>query len=290
MRQRQVDISSHFNSAIERGNPADFDIKLKSVYYLSDEEEVMFDCNIPVYKSIPNRFAVVRTDTGAPLSVVSDKYTVVKHQDILEAVNMAIKPLDVGPTPSGVFVDRGGARLRALYKFPSLSRRVQEDSEICPCIKIQNTYDGTSRVSIHIGAFRFVCTNLAVGGGGSFAGGFMSIHAGTIDISVITKQLSFYLSNFDRIVETYRLWADRATNYEELKVALEGVGKLHSKELLREFSPIGSAGTIFRGYDNVYRLYNRATDYATHKTRTANSAFDLLAAINAGFQKTYPVK
>ena len=38
--------------------------------------------------------------------------------------------------------------------------------QICPCLKLENSYDGTSKVTVHIGAFRFVCMNLAVGGGG----------------------------------------------------------------------------------------------------------------------------
>ena len=274
MRQRPVDLSSHLNAKIERGNPADFDIQLRPAFYLDGAQQEM--------RAIPNRFAMVRTDNGVPLSVVSDKYTVVKHQDILEAVQTAIEPLNVGPTPSGVFVDRQGARLRALYKFPSLAQGVKTSQEICPCVKIQNTYDGTSRVSIHIGAFRFVCTNLAVGGGGCFSGGFMSIHAGTIDISQITKQLGFYLSNFDKIVETYRRWADTLTTIDGISEALEGVGQRYRKELLYKFSRYA--------VETVYDAYNKATDYATHRTRTANTAFDLLAAVNAGFQKTYPTK
>ena len=132
--------------------------------------------------------------------VVSERYTLVPHQKILDSVEQAIAPLDVGPIPRGVFVDCKGTRMRALFKFPSLAEPVSQDDDICPCLKIQNTYDGTSRILIHIGAFRFVCTNLAVGGGGVFAGGFMSVHAGEIPLDDVSRQLASYLAGFETIV------------------------------------------------------------------------------------------
>ena len=130
---------------------------------------------------------VVRPDTNEPLAVVSDRYTLVPHQRILDLVSEAIAQLEVGPVPRGVFVDRNGARMRALFKFPALPQSIVNGDGICPCVKVQNTYDGTSRIAVHIGAFRFVCTNLAVGGGGAFAGGFMAVHAGEIPLEDVAK-------------------------------------------------------------------------------------------------------
>jgi hypothetical protein len=92
-------------------------------------------------------------------------------------------------------------------KFPALAQPVLAGDELFPCLKIQNTYDGSSRIAIHIGAFRFVCTNLAVGGSGVFAGGFMAVHAGEVPITEVTKQLTSYLEGFEEIVELYQRWA-----------------------------------------------------------------------------------
>jgi hypothetical protein len=39
-----------------------------------------------------------------------------------------------------------------------------------------------------------VCTNLAVGGGGVFTGGFMAVHAGEVPITQVTNQLTNYPS------------------------------------------------------------------------------------------------
>ena len=93
--------------------------------------------------------------------------------------------------------------MRAIFKFPALASSVLGRTEICPCLQVRNTYDGSARIAVHIGAFRFVCTNLAVGGGGVFAGGFVSIHAGEIPIERMADQLTAYLTRFDQIVRLY---------------------------------------------------------------------------------------
>ena len=267
--RRTVDLAEYLNETIVRGNPADFPIVTKPVYYGKDD----------TYEPIPRRLAVVRADTGQTLSVVSDRYTLIPHQRVLDAVEQAIKPLDLGPVPRGIYVDRQGARMRALFKFPGLARPVLDGDDICPCLKIQNTYDGTSRIAIHIGAFRFVCTNLAVGGGGVFAGGFMSIHAGEIPLEKFAEQTSKYLGGFDQIVETYRLWAGEWLEAGALNTILEGVSSWHREKIRQVFAS---------RKPTAYEVYNAATFYATHRTRSYRIAFDLLERINRGFQKRFP--
>lgn len=264
-----VDLASHLNETVERGHPADFPITLKPVYYASDG----------TFAAVPKRVAVVREDTAQAIAVVSDRYTLIPHQQILDAVEGAIRPLDLGPVPRGIYVDRQGARMRAIFKFPALARPVLNGDDICPCLKIQNTYDGTTRIAIHIGAFRFVCTNLAVGGGGVFAGGFMSIHAGEIPLDKVAEQVSTYLASFEKIVGMYQSWTEKWLEEGSLANVLEGISEWHAKRI----------GEAFASHKpTVYEAYNAATYYATHQMRSYRTAFDLLERINRGFQKHFP--
>jgi hypothetical protein len=267
---RTVDLASYISQTVERGHAADFPIALRPLYYARNGS----------FESVTARFAVVREDTGQPIAVVSDRYTLLPHQRILDAVEEAIKPLGIDPVPRGIYVDRNGARMRALFKFPTLARPVLGGDEICPCLRIQNTYDGTSRIAIHIGAFRFVCTNLAVGGGGVFAGGFMSVHSGEIPIEAVAEQLSSYLDGFERIVEVYRYWTSEWLENGSLARALEGIPKRHAKGIAEAFAS---------SKPTVYEAYNAATYYATHQTRSFRTAFDLLERINRGFQNSFPL-
>lgn len=217
--RRLVDLNSSINATVVRGNPADFPVSLQPVFHDGNEGR----------KPIPKRRAIVREDTGEAIAVVSNRYTLVPHARILDLVEQAIGPLDVGPVPRGIYVDRRGARMRAIFKFPALASPVLGADEICPCLQVRNTYDGSARITVHIGAFRFVCTNLAVGGGGVFAGGFVSIHAGEIPIEKMADQLAQYLTRFEQIVELYRQWSERRPE----------AGALSS---IFELSPQGPAG------------------------------------------------
>jgi len=262
-----IDLSSHINHDVQTGGPADFPIELRPVYVKHGEE----------FGEVPKRLAVVRSDTGKALAVVSDRYSLLPHQALLDTVQSATRGLDVGPVPRGVYVDRAGARMRALFKFPGLAEAVVGKDTICPCIKIQNTYDGTSRILVHIGAFRFVCTNLAVGGGGVFAGGFMSIHAGEIPIEQVGQQLATYLSDFSDVIRAYRIWSERSLDRDGMACILEGLPRRTRESIWQRISD-ENARTVFDAY-------NAATYQATHCMRTVATAFRLLEHVNLGFQR-----
>lgn len=271
MTRATIDLSAHINHDVQRGHPADFPVSLVPVFHRRGDAA----------KDIPHRRAVVRTDTGETLAVVSDRYQLVPHQRILDVVAQALEPLDVGPVPRGVYVDRNGARMRALFKFPALTKPVVRDDTVCPCLKIHNTYDGTSRIGIHIGAFRFVCTNLAVGGGGVFAGGFMACHMGEIPLGTVEAQLGRYLLAFDDIAELYRVWIEQPVDLDRLAGVVGHLPKRAGTAITEEMER--------RGTSVVFDAYNVATDYATHRMRSAQAAFELLARVNRGFQETFRI-
>lgn len=266
MARRTVDLSQHINLDVVRGHPADFPVGLVRVFR---EREGVFE-------QIPRRLAVVRPDTGSVLSVVSDRYQLVPHQQILDAVQEATRPLDVGPVPRGIYVDRGGARMRAIFKFPALARPILGTDTICPCVTIENSYDAKSRIAIHIGAFRFVCTNLAVGGGGVFAGGFVSLHAGEVRIAAVAEQFATFLAGFEGIVQTYHRWYEAPISDAYVQVALFALPMRAKAEIQHRIQAAG-ARSAFEGY-------NVATAFAMHEMRSAAAAFSLLGLANRGFQ------
>lgn len=76
MKRQPVDLTSHLNQTITRGHPADFPIALEPLFYGREGN----------LQSVPHRQAVVRTDTGQAVAVVSDRYALVPHQQILDTV------------------------------------------------------------------------------------------------------------------------------------------------------------------------------------------------------------
>lgn len=133
---------------------------------------------------------------------------------------------------------------------------------------------------VHIGAFRFVCTNLSVGGGGIFAGGFMAVHAGEIPVEKIAEQLGSFLSNFDSIAETYRRWTEEKFDPGQLEKVIQVLPKRAGQVIEQDVRT--------SKVETVYSAYNVATNYATHRTRSVRTAFDLLERINRAFQLQFP--
>lgn len=269
MARPRIDLAARITKdGASRG--ADFPVRLRPLYYDADFS----------YEPVPGRLAVVREDTGEPLAVVSERYTLVPHRRILDAVEEAVGSLGLTDAPRGIYLDRRGARMRALFKFPSLAEPVVGDDPICPCVKIQNTYDGTSRIAVQIGAFRFVCTNLAVGGGGAFAGGFLAVHTGDIPVDEAAGELRSYLAGFGRIVALYRHWSETLLTKRRLEDLLEPL-PARPADAIRETVSKKRFATVYDGY-------NAATGYATRRMRSARSAFALLGRINRSFQRRFP--
>ncbi len=271
MRQT-VDLNDHMNKNVTHGNPADFPIEMTPAMYRNPKTG-----EISTYD---RRKVVVRSDTGSAISVVSDQYTLVSHMTVIDTIEQAIAGLSVGPVPRGVYMEAGGARMRAIYKFPSLQRAIKVDAldrrhdELCPLIKISNTYDGSGIVSIEIGAFSFVCTNFSVGGSGVFAGGFMSMHVGEVALDEAARRLQLFLSRFDKIMDLFGHWSTVRALPEHHEAALAKLPKRYSDMLIAKRAP---SSTV---YDN----YNVATRLFTHELGSARRALELLGNLNRGFQ------
>ena len=66
--------------------------------------------------AIPDRRAVVRTDTNTPLGIVSTKYELLKHADVVNGFRKALKGDEYEET---IKLARNGAQLYATYSMPT---------------------------------------------------------------------------------------------------------------------------------------------------------------------------
>ena len=89
MKRVPVDLSSHLNQTVQRGHPADFPVVLRPVFEGADG----------ILHEIPHRRAVVREDTGDTVAVVSDRYTLVPHQQILDTIEESLVDLRPATRP-----------------------------------------------------------------------------------------------------------------------------------------------------------------------------------------------
>ncbi len=177
-------------------------------------------------------------------------------------------------------MDRQGNRMWVLLQFPTQKYFVYENQDpICPCIKIQNSYDKSLRAKMQLGSYRFSCTNIAVGGGGVFAEKQITAHASDLSLEGVVWQMDKLLSGFDRIVELYKRWA-------ELEFDSCSLARVLARLPTRASEAVGH-GILTSGVERVYSAFDIATSHATHSMLSVPSAFNTLERINQGFQQHF---
>lgn len=110
--------------------------------------------------TIPNAFANVRTDTEESLGLVGDRYKVMQNRDALSIGNVLLDD------PSNVIESgwslRGGRQVGVTFRIPSADISVPGDGGgfLPMYLMVQNSHDGNSSISGHIGPVRIACTNM----------------------------------------------------------------------------------------------------------------------------------
>ena len=100
---------------------------------------------------------IVREDTGAVLSCMSDSYRLVKNETIINYAQPVIKKNGGELKEVNLFSD--GAKMHMSWHFPSQVVNIGNNDDLTPEIVIRNSYNGTVGVNIIAGAFRLICTN-----------------------------------------------------------------------------------------------------------------------------------
>ena len=150
---------------------------------------------------IPFRQAVVRTDKDMAIGVVSKKYALLPHDNVVGAFREALEGQNV---QERVMLTHNGARLNLELTLPDIKIDVGGGDEIAMRLIVKNSYDGSHKLQIVFGAFRLVCSNGMVIGRK-----FLSInrrHIGnvTIEVEAVKKQVAMLTELFKKEMPTMR--------------------------------------------------------------------------------------
>ena len=109
------------------------------------------------YEPVPGWKSVIRSDTGAVLSLNRDTYTVIDHGEMGEIVEAVLAQPNVRWETAGV-LDSG----RAVWCLALLDEHITlpgDDSPTLPYLAITNRHDGTGACALRATAVRIVCAN-----------------------------------------------------------------------------------------------------------------------------------
>lgn len=134
-----------------KGLDLDFTVETRKAYTTNSKGHRM---------TIPGMFANVREDTEQVLGVVGDRYKVMQNADALSIGNLL---LDSGDAliESGWSL-RGGRQVGVTFRIPSADIAVPGDGGgfLQMYLMVQNSHDGNSSISGHIGPVRTACVNM----------------------------------------------------------------------------------------------------------------------------------
>lgn len=149
---------------------------------------------------IPNKLAVVRTDTKEPIGVVSNKYELLRHKDVVDGFRKALS-LSEAPYEENIQTTKNGAWLFATFKLSVVQMEVRKGDVVSLQFVVENSYDGKSQLRIMLGAFRLLCSNgmvIGIGKGLSYSQRHIGPEGIGIDTKKLHDEIEFLTSQFKK--------------------------------------------------------------------------------------------
>ena len=229
---------------------------------------------------IPHRRAVIRTDTMKALGVVSDKYALLPHADVVDTLRETLKGQELKET---IRLTHNGARMHLEITLPNVTLKVDGD-EIAMRLAIANSYDGSRKINITFGAYRLTCSN------GMYMGRKLLTlnrrHVGqvTLEVEQIRTQVTHLTAMFKASAPTMQKMANKplasAKNFFDAKA-------MHIPTYL-----IKVAREQFKKEEDgtLWDAYNALTFAITHKMRHENPELATRLGKNAWSAATAALK
>ena len=144
---------------------------------------------------IPNKSAVIREDTNQPIGIVSNKYGLLKHKDVIDSFREALKGKKFDER---IDVVKNGAQMLATYSFKNIQYEVTKDDVVGLQFIAKNSYDRTKSFQLILGALRLVCTNGMVMGRQFFSFTQKHIASGiaSIEMSMLQEKIGILTNKF----------------------------------------------------------------------------------------------
>lgn len=209
---------------------------------------------------IPHRFAVVRGDTKKPIGIVSDKYALVPHKEVVEGFRKALKGQE---TIESIKVSNQGARLYMSIVMPDVKVSIDEGDDVALRLIVENSYDGSKMLQVMFGAYRLVCSNGMVIGK-SFVN-LSQRHIGSaigLKIEVIQEQVSLMTDMFKKTAPAMQLM--NSTRLSETYSSPEDYFDSKHLHIPSYLSKIANNEYARKDGETVWDAYNATTFAITH--------------------------
>ncbi len=230
-----------------------------------------------------------RSDTGAALSVVGDRYRVVQPREVLEFYRDLTDVFGYELETAGVL--KGGRKLWALARTGQDAMLKNQDT-VCSYLLLATSCDGTLATMAMPTTVRVVCNNtLAVALKG--ANNAVKVpHSTTFDPMAVKKQLGIATSQWGAFLYRIQTMANRKVKASEASKYFDNVLNLPSnlpaasapangralKRMQDLFDGQGRGAELSTAKGTTWGLLNAVTEFVDHERRARSREYRLESA------------
>lgn len=228
----------------------------------------------PLYREVPDAFAIVRSDTGAALSVVGSYYRPFQNAEAFDFMDTIVgERLAMFETAGAL---KGGRKVWMLARIPG-ELKIHGDDVVNPYVLLTNSHDGTSGLRILPTTVRVVCQNtlnLALSRAGTNEG--MSIvHTASLEqrvtearakLGIIHRQLDAFQATAQTMTRT-SMTSDQLAAY--FATLLGNRSSKTQKKTLEAFADNlhNERNTLPGMRGTLWAAYNAVSEWADHDMR-----------------------
>ncbi len=224
--------------------------------------------SVPLYTADgkpANAWGNQRTDNGVIIGVTSDRYGIVQNADFTTAIETGFREIGLSFSKRDAVVTRWGARSHIEYEFNTRTAVVAKGDTVALRIIARNSFDGTSKSSISVGAVRLVCLN----GMTSFRQDLsMSVrHTTNVTPQFVVNVLH---QAMDEWTELNAVWSNMArvpVSQQQGYTIIENLTKrgIYAERFAKAVTDVWSRPTYREDEArNIWNLYNAHTQVLTH--------------------------
>jgi phage/plasmid-like protein (TIGR03299 family) len=218
-----------------------------------------------------------RSDTFAPLSVVSHRYQTVQPREVLEFYRDLVEVGGFDLETAGVL--KGGRKLWALAKTGQ-EAVLRGGDRVKAYLLLATACDGTLATTAQFTSVRVVCNNTLQMAVGDSTGAVKVPHSTKFDPEAVKKELGVGVSAWDTFICRMKALAERRVTAGEaeafakqafaLPAYSETAAEAASDAVLSLFHGKAIGATLESANDTAFGLLNAVTEYIDH-TRRARS-------------------
>lgn len=237
--------------------------------------------------SFPENKVLFRSDTQAPLSVVSQRFQVVQPREILEFYRDLTEVSGFELETAGIL--KGGRKIWALARTGQSSTLKGNDVSNA-YVLLATACDGTLATTAQFTSIRVVCNNTLAVALGASSGAVKVRHSTSFDAQAVKRQLGISVSTWSSFMYQMKELSERKVKTHEVKNYLSRVFSDEKKDssgtasdrtmakVMALFDGHGRGAELASAKGTVFGLLNAVTEFVDHERRARSTDHRLESA------------